>query len=341
MKKLFIKIIPLVLIATVLGVFAIGCGQVPEDSGTPAEAQTYVSIAINPEVEFTVDENGVVLSVNCLNSDAEILLADVDLSGMPIEAATERFVELATEAGYIDVTSETNNVTITVIDENSDTENSIENKLEQRIYGFFDNNGIFGMVSKETLEAYAEQAAALDVSVGKMKMILRAIDLNPELTLEELAAMEMKDLVKLIKKRHSEDKIDHTAREQFKTELEALKTEFAAMFTLGEEIEALQESLETFEGTEEERAAIEQTIDEKQTQHDELKVQFEIRKEAIMDEAKSVQNQIKEQRKTEKRQRVEQNKDANNAHKAQFQNNREAKTNQVREWRASRQANGN
>lgn len=340
MKKQYVKIIPLLLIAAVLSVFALGCGQAPE-SDTPAEAQSYVSIAINPEVEFTVDENGMVVSVNCLNSDAEILLADVDLSGMSIEAATERFVELATEAGYIDVTSETNNVTITVIDENSDRQDDLAQKMEERIYGFFDNNGIFGMVSKETLAAYAEQAATLGVPVGKMKMILRAIDLNPDLTLEELAAMEMRDLVKLINKRHNEDKIDHTAREQFKTELAALKTEFAAMFTLAEELDTLEASLETFEGSEEERAELEQTISEKEAEFAALKEQFDARKDELIAQAKALQNQIKEQRKTEKRQRVEQNKDSNDAHKAQFNNNKAAKVQQIRQWRATRKANGN
>lgn len=340
MKKLYIKIIPLILIAAVMSVFALGCGQAPE-SDTPAEAQTYVSIAINPEVEFTVDENGIVASVNCLNSDAELLLADVDLVGMTVEAATESFVELATAAGYIDVTSETNNVKITVIDEDADTQDNMAQKMEERIYGFFDNNGIFGMVSKETLAAYAEQAATLGVSVGKMKMILRAIDLNPDLTLEELAAMEMRDLVKLIKKRHNEDKIDHTAREQFKTELAALKTEFAAMFTLAEEIETLRASLETFDGSEEERAELEQTISQKETECAAMKEQFDARRDELIAQAKTLQNQIKEQRKTEKRQRVEQNKDSNDAHKAQFKNNKAAKVKQIREWRASRKANGN
>ncbi len=339
MKKSLFKIIPLILIAVVSSVFILGCGQALEDSTTPAEAKTYVSIAINPEVEFAVDENGIVLSFNALNSDAEILLADLDLSGMTVEAATERFVELATEAGYIDVTSQTNNVNITVIDEDSGVQEKIAKKMEERIYEFFDNNGIFGMVSKDTLEAYAQQAAALDMSVGKMKMILRAIDLDPELTLDELAAMEMRDLVKLIKKHH-EDKIEHTVREQLKTDIEALKTEFAAMFALGEEIGTLKASLETFEGTAEEKAQLEQTIAEKEAEHATLKERFEARKKVLRDEAIALQNQVKAQRKTEKRQKVEQHKDSNKAHKAQFNKEKEEKVKQIREWRASKKANG-
>lgn len=339
MKKNIKKLLPLLLIAAMISVFAVGCGMIPNNSDI-AEAKTYVSISINPEVEFTVDENGLVVSVNTLNSDAEILLSDIDLTGMTIEAATEKFVELATEAGYIDVDSETNNVTITVIDENAETQETITNNMEERIYRFFDNNGIFGMVSKETLEAYAEQAAELNVSVGKMKMILRAIDLNPELTLEELAAMEMRDLVKLISKRHNQEKLGYTAREEFKTDLTALKAEFATMFALGEEIATLKEQLANFSGTEEEKAELEQTIAAKEDEHDALKVEFDARKETLITEAKELQSEIAAQRKAEREQRIEQHKEEIAAHKNQFNENREAKKNQIKEWREARQNNG-
>ena len=340
MKKFIIKLIPLLLIVALVSVFAIGCGQSPS-SDTPAEAKTYVSISINPEVEFTVDENGLVLSTNTLNSDAEILLADIDLTGMTIEAATEKFVELATQAGYIDVTAETNNVTITVIDENSETKDDIEQNIEERIYKYFDNNGIFGMVSKDTLDAYAEQAAALDVSVGKMKMILRAIDLNPDLTIEALAAMEMRDLVKLINGRHNEEMLGHTAREEYKTGLDALKTEYAAMFTLGEEIEALKLQLGSFEGTEEDKTELEETIATKQAEHDALKVQFDASKDTLIEEAKQLQSEVvAPQRKTQKNQRIQQYKETNASHDAQFESNKEEKTAQIREWREARQNNG-
>ena len=79
------------------------------DLGKNSQAsEIIVGIDINPSIEFTVDENDIVTSFNLVNEDALILCADVEFIGMNVEEAIELFIQLATEAGFIDVEAEDN-----------------------------------------------------------------------------------------------------------------------------------------------------------------------------------------------------------------------------------------
>lgn len=308
MKKGIWKISALVIIMSLAGVIMAGCQSSAGDtSNVTTEDYTYVRLSINPEVEFTVDSENIVATVNSLNSDAEVLLSDANLTGMSVEDATEEFVDLATEAGYIDVNSEENEVEITVIDEDTESQTAIKDGLTLKLNQYFNNNGIYGKVSEETLEEYATQAAGLGVSVGKMKMILRAIDLNPELTLEELAAMDVKEIITIINIILKEEDLGYTARLELKADKDALKLEYSAMFTLCDEIEALEIQLEAFTGTDEEKAVLEQTLAEKQAQYNILKAEYDIKKAALKSEAEALKEQVKAQNQLAKQERVEAN----------------------------------
>jgi len=86
------------------------------DLGKNSQAsEIIVGIDINPSIEFTVDENDIVTSFNLVNEDALILCADVEFIGMNVEEAIELFIQLATEAGFIDVEAEDNAVLFTVL----------------------------------------------------------------------------------------------------------------------------------------------------------------------------------------------------------------------------------
>lgn len=65
-----------------------------------AEA-SYYTIDINPSISVKTDAEGVILSVKAQNSDAETLLADLNLTGMPFIDALRCVVEAAEEQGYL------------------------------------------------------------------------------------------------------------------------------------------------------------------------------------------------------------------------------------------------
>lgn len=60
-----------------------------------------VAIDINPSLGLSVDRNNSVVGVNAINRDADILLMDNDLRGMPVEDAIEMVFEFAHDRGFV------------------------------------------------------------------------------------------------------------------------------------------------------------------------------------------------------------------------------------------------
>ncbi len=184
---------------------------------TEAEVEAaglYVSVDINPSIEFVVDEDDLVESYTLLNEDAEIICVDIDFVGMNIEDAVELFVELATEAGFIDVDGEDNAVLITVLgDEESEMPARIRERLRNRIMRFMAMRYINGVVLTEdfTQEDLIIQAEELGVTPGKLKLVLLAQTIDEELTLEVGLEMPVKDLLEIMKDHHQEVLSEMTA----------------------------------------------------------------------------------------------------------------------------------
>lgn len=220
MKKFLKLFTPVFAVIFAFGVFT-ACDLLPNAN----DNNTYVAFAINPQIELVVNKNNIVKAVNCANEDAEILLAQTDLIGMTAEAAAERVIELATEAGYIDVEGQDNEVTITVICDNETREEDLRNALKNRLNTYFENNGIFGRVSIETLETFGEEIDALDIPAGKKKMILRALEEDPTLDIETLKDMPINEIIALFRDTIS-DGLDSGMRAQLKGEAAQIREQF-------------------------------------------------------------------------------------------------------------------
>ncbi|MEG1613072.1 MAG: hypothetical protein RR357_02775 [Clostridia bacterium] len=318
-----------IILCMAIGTFAACANGKPNR----AEAVTYVSLSINPEVEFTVSGDNKVLSVKPVNADAEVLLAETNFEGMDIEAAAEQVVSLSAEAGYIDVDANETEVELTVINEDSNKKTKMENTLETRLNRYFDNNGIFGKVSKATLEEYGVQAAQLGVSVGHMKMILRAIDMNPTMTLEQLKAMPINELVKLIKASHGKGDLSHAIKAQLKIDKAALKVTYAELFTLDEEVTLLKAQIAAFTGAAEEKAVLESTLALKIARIVELKPLYEAELKVLMEKAKADTTALKEQQKADKIEKIEKNKDKIESHREGFKKNEKKVKEDIQNWR--------
>ena len=93
MKKLTSLLIVLVLVVGVVCAFA-ACQ--PKDKPT-----TVMNISLNPQVEFVLDGNGRVLTVNALNEDGNLIIASADFQDKTAEEAAKLFVEVAHELGFL------------------------------------------------------------------------------------------------------------------------------------------------------------------------------------------------------------------------------------------------
>lgn len=308
-KNLFIT-----LLLLLIGVFGFACT-------TAKESDTFMTLSINPEVGLFVDENGNVTEVIALNNDADVLLDSTDVVGEDVETATEIIVSESVDAGFINSDTEGTEVVIDVEDEDEEKVKEIKEKITKSINDYFVNKGIFGKVSEDTLDKYAVDAEALGLSRGQTKMILLALELNPELTIDDVKELLMSDLVKLCHKNAKENNYGHELNAKFKTDRVALKEKYAEMFTLGDEIAVIDEKLADTTLTEEEITALNTQKAELVAKYDELKALYDEELKALRDAYKAEKKAMKESLKKVKEEKEAKVKEKNEKHEKNFQKN--------------------
>ncbi len=194
-----------------------------------------MALEINPGVEFVLDEDGHVESVLLINEDAEIVAADLDLVGKPSDEALELFIDAAIETGYIDVDSNENIVTVTSDDEDEETAKKaeIESILESRAIGA----AVFAGEMNEEYQALAEEH---DISVGRARLISRAVEFDDDLEFEEALEMDHGEIMTILIDEHRAQM--DAFIEQRKDE--ALETKHAMKEMAQEKVEAHRQAVE-------------------------------------------------------------------------------------------------
>lgn len=264
------------------------CGTVPpavEDDPCGA-AVTYVSLRINPEIEILADEEGEVIAAGAVNQDGEVVLSDLELTGMTVEEAGAAFADKALELGYIDVESEEATVYVDVENPDGEVSEELEKKLSERIGRYFENKGVNGKVKPETLEEHAEQLNAWGLSVGQTKMVLRVLDLYPEMTEEEVLALTPSEWMELLHSSARDHKLTADLKDEFRSAVSDIRERHKSAFVSDEELDALRERLESDDLTEEERTALEAELSEKLALLEEQKKAFREEVDALRDSFK-------------------------------------------------------
>ncbi|NCB48549.1 MAG: hypothetical protein EOM55_02875 [Clostridia bacterium] len=343
MKKIILFIILGVILVAGLGVGIYFIFKSNDIIST--NAQTYVSISINPAVEFTANEDGIVISTVATDAEGDEIVQSFDFSGMTVESACEKFTQLCINAGYVsyendEESADPNEVKITVINQIEDVQEDIVNKIKLKLNNCFQNNGIFGFVSIDTLAEYAEQAQEFGISVGHIKLIMSALYYNPELTFEDLVEMPINEVVKLVKVSHENmQRTTQAIRAQLKLDLEGLKTneEYANMFTALEVIQQIQISLNDDTLTEQQRAQFEALFAQ-------AKINFNQSFRLIFEEYKQVKSSLIEQAKEDSQELLEQirsqyeQKVENNRQNSQnAKNNSNNVKNRIRDWQQAQE----
>ena len=136
-------ILALVLVLVIAAGIIVLC--IPKD-----EPSKVMQVDINPSCQFVLNKNNRVVSVNCLNNDAQIVLQGTDFVGMTAEQAAQALVKISTEAGYIKVDAQgnvstangANSVNITLsVSTDVDTE-KLQQSIVDSVNKYFDENGI-------------------------------------------------------------------------------------------------------------------------------------------------------------------------------------------------------
>lgn len=180
------------------------CGQ---NGGSTAEA--YVSMDINPSVEFTLDKHDRVISVYGANEDGQVLLyGEEGIVGEKIEKAVEKVTELAVQYGYLD---ENNKVVQTSVTGSGaeDVLGKINAKIEVTANSF--NLSVSCENVKEAYsltrrlaavkEKYPDNAAVQALTPEKLKIVISATETG-EISFEGAAALDEKELLALVSQAH-------------------------------------------------------------------------------------------------------------------------------------------
>lgn len=288
MKMKFKKLVSFLLIGALGGAMLASCDT--QDNGN----LSYISLRINPEIEMVANEDGEVLSVNAVNDDAEVVLSQIDLEGMSIEEAGVAFTETAIELGYLDPNDENAEVFVGTLADGDATE--LNEKISREISDYFKNKGINGRVAEETLDKYLEKASEWGLSAGHTKLVMRALDANPELTDNEVIPLGVKGWIRLIKGEKGTQKIASSLRAEHRAAIDTLKEKYSEMFELRTRLEELETQLEQ-ELTDEQRAELEAQIkqlnDELKPLHDEYKEKMQGLNEQYREASKTAKREYK------------------------------------------------
>ena len=169
---------------------------------------TYVSLDVNPSIQYSVNRFGLVLSAEAVNGDGAEILEDLDLTMMNIEDAVSETVEGIVRAGYFDG-DEPGGIMLATSCQNEAEAIQLRDQLQIRLQDAVqDREGVDVEAVAVGLER-VEEAQELGITPGKLNLIEKMIassDDPDSISIEDLMDMSVKDIQKAIKDNKKEDK---------------------------------------------------------------------------------------------------------------------------------------
>ena len=186
-----------ILIVSIIALIIASAGIVVALKGVKSSDTHYIQLEVNPRIEILTNKKNKVTSVLPLNKEAKEIMIEENFIGLSIEDATEKFMTLCTQCGYIDVNSEDNAVRTTIV---SGLTQSLEVKVYSTINNFFLKNEIMGVIVENDSDlAQIKEAKKLGVSsANKLAIIKSMIEKNPDLNINDLKKIDESKLIKKI-----------------------------------------------------------------------------------------------------------------------------------------------
>lgn len=142
-----IAAIALALLLTLLWIF--GAFNAPV---SPENDDFVFALEINPAVAFVTDEDGVVQSVNALNEDADVILANEDmlraLCGAPLGEALATYTDEAAKLGYLDLSAARTAVRLS---SGTGTDERLRASAYDGLQSYFQRKGVYAAIVRDVL----------------------------------------------------------------------------------------------------------------------------------------------------------------------------------------------
>ncbi len=158
----------------------------------------YVHLDINPSIEIELSDNMTVIGLKGLNHEGEQIIEElIGWKGKSFEDAALALVELAKAKGFI--SEEQNDVLISTVYLNQAFELQFSQLFDQTMYQLIEKSAGAPLLNDESDEPPVrihhfqsskevhEKANQIGVSVGKYKVLEKAIEQDPTISVEELS----------------------------------------------------------------------------------------------------------------------------------------------------------
>ena len=156
---------------------------------------TVIGIDVNPSIELRINKNDTVVKALALNSDAQIILDEMNLKGVDCDVAVNALIGSMLKHGYIDELK--NSILISVDNPDARKSAELEERLMNEINSILSGSSVEPAVMAQSvsddasLKSLAEQYG---ISVGKATLIQKICNADPTKTFESLAGLSVNDL---------------------------------------------------------------------------------------------------------------------------------------------------
>lgn len=163
----------------------------------------YVSVDVNPSVEFTINSKHKVIVTSAINQDASEVLDGLELKEKDLKSALVMVLEKAESLGYISDDKNYVLVSMALNDKNKKTRDKREEKIdelketiEQGIEAL-DNDTIVHRTVTVDLEE-RNKALENELSMGRYYLYLEAKEKGMDITIDEVKSSKISDLIEKI-----------------------------------------------------------------------------------------------------------------------------------------------
>ena len=190
----------------------------------------YVSLDVNPSIEYSVNRFDRILDVKAVNDDGEAILSELDLKNKTIKNGMKETLDQLIADGYLKDDPDSG-VVITTSNDDMEEAEQLATELKQEVKTYLDTqDGIAAEVDSEAVGLdRVEEARDLGVTPGKLSLVEKLQEsTNGAISKEEWLAMPVKEINKAIKenRRLEKEKEDSVSEGGIKLERDdAPKTE--------------------------------------------------------------------------------------------------------------------
>ena len=170
-----------------------------------ATPTSYISLDVNPSIEYSLNTFNRVLSVTAVNDDGEKIIVDLDVKNNEISEAVQKTVDKLIEGGYIS-NDENAGVIIAASNSNENKAGKLATNLQDDTQKYINKKGETAKVEAEAVgKTRVEQARILGVTPGKLNLVEKLVasfDGIKEIDREEfknMLNMSVKEINKTIK----------------------------------------------------------------------------------------------------------------------------------------------